>query len=134
MGLYMPLAAQEKRIQAAHVSVCELLRNPREYHGRVVQVRAHVHPPIIDTPLSLGDPTCPTTILLDEKQARDHQNDHAFFLYLRELRPMEATLSGRFVMVLVPSEEPLLMLRLLRVDDVVPGPALFRFRLRRKPK
>jgi hypothetical protein len=113
------------------VGVCELVNAPDRYHGRIVQVHGRVHPAIIDTPIALADSTCAKSIRVDIERIAEADKDRSyrdFTRNLRELRTVEATISGRFEMVLVPSEEPVFIFRLLGVAEVTPGSPLFRLR------
>ncbi len=128
VGFSVPVVAQEIKSQAATVSVCELVKNPSEYHGQMVQVHSRVYPAMIDTPTVLFDSRCARSIRLDTypiAEAYKVQAYRDFRRYLNEWRTIEATLFGRFEMTLVPSKEPMLAFRLLRVADVSPGPAFF---------
>lgn len=123
-ALSVHILAQESMSGVATVSVCELVKNPSQYHARMVQVRAQAYPRMIDTPLTLADSTCYGSILLDvgrQKEGNDEPVYSDLRRYLAELPVVEATFVGRFEMVLVPSGEPLLRLRLLRVKDLTPG-------------
>ena len=131
-GAHVP--AQESISGVATVSVCELVKSPAQYHTRTVQVRGQVYPRTIDTPLTLGDSACDRSLRLDierQKESNDEPAYRDFRHYLSELRVVETTVLGRFEMVLVPSEEPLLRLRLLRVTDVIPGKPLLPVRRKR---
>ena len=135
VGFSAPVVAQEIKSEAATVSVCELVKNPSEYHGQMVLVHSRVYPAMIDTPTVLFDSRCATSIRLDTyspAEAYKVQAYRDFRRYLNEWRTVEATLLGRFEMILVPSMEPMLTFRLVRVADVSPGAAFFP--QRRKPK
>jgi hypothetical protein len=127
VGFSALVVAQDTISDAKNVSVCELAKNPRQFHGRTVQVRARVYPAMIDTNVALVDSTCDKSIPLDigrQPAANNEPTYREFSRYLSEGRIVEATVSGRFVMILVPSQGPHLRLRLLRVTDVTHGPSL----------
>jgi hypothetical protein len=101
----------------------------------MVQIRSRVYPAMIDNPVALVDSTCAKSIRLDVHPPAAVQNEQGyrdFRRYLSEWRAVEATVSGRIEMILVPSEEPILTFRLLRVANVIPGSHFFP--QRRKPK
>jgi hypothetical protein len=115
------------------VQLCDLVKNPVRYHGRLVQVRSRVVPSIIDTPIALVDSTCAAIIPLDiDSPEKVDQAYQGFRRYLEEWRNVEATVFGRFTLTLVPSKQPMLGFRLIRVADVAPGPPHILKRLKRK--
>ena len=100
VGFSAPVMAQEVKFEAATVSVCQLVENPSQYHGRVVQVRGRVHPSEVDTPVTLVESTCAKSIRLDVEhraEAHDEQSVRDFSRYLSEWRTVEATVSGRLL-------------------------------------
>ena len=126
---------QVTKSEAPPISVCDLVENPSRYHGRVVRVRGRIHPAIIDTGVALVDSRCVAGVQIELEGGTKTLKDQAyreFRRYLSELRTVEATVSGRFEMILIESSDPLLTFKLLRVDDVVPGASLLP--LRRTPK
>ena len=128
VGFSARVIAQEIESEPATVSVCELVKTPSPYHGRMVKVRSRVYPAMIDTPVALVDSTCANSIRLDVHSPEEAQNEQGyrdFRRYLSEWRTVEPTVSGRFEMILVPSEEPTLTFRLLRVANEIPGPPFF---------
>jgi hypothetical protein len=100
----------------------------------MVQIRSRVYPAMIDNPVALVDSTCAKSIRLDVHPQAAVQNEQGYRDFRRYLsgRTVEASVSGRIEMILVPSEEPILTFRLLRVANVIPGSHFFP--QRRKPK
>ena len=116
------------------VPICDLIKDPIRYHGRLVEVHSRIAPAIIDTPDALVDLTCAASVPLyvDAPEAEKTVGAYREFRrYLSEWRTVEATVFGRFEMILVPSKKPILSFRLIRVTNVTPGPAYFP--KRRKP-
>jgi len=84
------------------VRVCDLVKNPVRYHGRLIQVRSRVAPAIIDTPIALVDSTCSTIIPLDIDTPEEADPAYRDFKrYLDEWRTVDATVFGRFALVLL---------------------------------
>jgi len=127
--------AQLTKYEPPPLSPCDLIQNPSRYHGRVVRVRGRLHPAMIDTGISLLDSRCAASIHVELERGTEAMRDQdygEFSRYFRELRSVEATVTGRFELVLIPSSEPLLRFKLVRVADMIPGPPLLP--VRRKPK
>lgn len=106
-------------------TLCELVRAPEHYHGRVVQVRTAVHPFGVDTPTVLFDQSCSAQVRLDpsnEPSAKGGTPSEKLNGYLMQHRVVEATVSGRFERVLVLDGDSYFRLILQSVSDVAANP------------
>jgi hypothetical protein len=90
----------------------------------VVTVRSRIDPAMIDSDGVLVDPACNKGVRFEVQRRTEAHQDQAsrdFSRYLNEGRTVEATVSGRFEMILVVSGEPLLVFRLVNIAGVIPG-------------
>ena len=122
------LNTAETKSEAAPVSVCELVGNSSRYQGKEVRVHSRIYPAGIDTPVALVDSTCGKSIRLDVQRVGPVQKEQGYRdldRYLSEYRTIQATMSGRFEMILVVSEQPVFRFELSHVAEVIPESRLF---------
>jgi hypothetical protein len=125
-------------------TVCELLKEPERFHGRLVRVRAGVHPPGVDEPTMLFDRGCRAAVELvvppdrnltegsDYQLLRSYIAQYGpFRLHIRGKRKgpktpgrmlIEVTAIGQFEHVLELFGKEYFLLTLTSVSDVTAKP------------
>jgi Carboxypeptidase regulatory-like domain len=101
-------------------TLCELLKSPLQFHGKLVQIRARVNPPGIDTEPFFVDYACSAWVAMGtalEPLERTYLN-YLFERYVGERRGFDTTVIGRFELQLVLSGQPAPYLRLQNVLDI----------------
>ena len=101
-------------------TLCELLRSPLQFHGKLVQIHTRVNPPGIDTGPFFVDYACSAWVAMGaalEPLERTYLN-YLFERYVLERRGFDATFVGRFELQLVLREQPAPYLRLQNVLDI----------------
>ena len=79
-------------------TLCELLRQPERFHGRLVRVRAGVHPTVVDEPTVLFDRGCRATVVLvvppdrNLTEGRDYQ---MLQTYIAQYGPVRINVRGK---------------------------------------
>jgi hypothetical protein len=100
-----PLECCENEKEPIKTTLCELVRAPERFHRKGVELRTAVYPFGIDTPTVLFDDSCSAYVRLDVRSDQSLQSDKAYQLLDRQIHMhhiVEATVSGRFELVLIP--------------------------------
>jgi Carboxypeptidase regulatory-like domain len=101
-------------------TLCELLKSPLQFQGKLVQIQARVNPPGIDTAPFFVDYACSAWVAMGTalKPLERTYLNYLFERYVGERRGFDATLIGRFELQLVLREQPAPYLRLQNVLDI----------------
>src|ERR1700737_2657777 len=117
LAIGVALSQSTTRDEPVSTPLCELVKSPMQFHGKLVRVHADVAPPGIDSGLALYDRSCSAWVnvspgnklrpgmLYVNPFARERPPFRAeettgplteVERYLKEGRPFEATIVGRF--------------------------------------
>jgi len=119
--------AQTKTDAPVKTTLCEIVKRPDDFNGKVVQFRATVESGVMDLPSGAADETCSAelpffapddrqlAVLLKSKKFRKLQKD------LAKTPLVQATVTGRFEHL--PAKKPDSLLVLESVGEVVAKPA-----------
>ena len=107
-------------------SLCQMVKTPTDFHGRVVQVHADVIPPGIDTGPFLVDRSCSGRVAIKDWYQpvnRVPVSGQLYLLYIfgrhmRNMREFEATVAGKFELLLVPGGKQVFFFTVERVADL----------------
>ena len=109
------------------VTLCELMKEPEYFSGRLLQLRTRISPFGIDEPAVLFDRSCSAYVVLrapNEPAARDDGNYRMFDRYMIQHRIVEATVSGTFEHQLVRFGKGADQFTLQSISDVVATPRI----------
>jgi len=121
------LCAQQKNAEPAKAAVCEIVKNPQAFDGKLLEVHAVVESGIEDLPAGLTDDSCAAELkffMPDDARFARLVKSKEFRKLTKELlrNPIvEATVIGWFK-VLGTSQKPVPALALEEVRDIVVKP------------
>jgi hypothetical protein len=101
-------------------TLCELLKSPLQFHGKLVHFHAHVSPPGIGIGPFFVDDGCSARVAVGtalEPLERTYLN-YLFARYIGERRGFDVTLRGRFELQLILREQPVPYLRFQNVLEI----------------
>jgi hypothetical protein len=110
-------------------TLCELIEQADRFHGEFVEVRSEVHPNGVDITTRLIDSSCGAAVFLsvpNESRLINPRNYPVFKRYLEQRRIFDATVSGKFELVLAQFGRTTSVLTVDSVSSIAPKPPVKR--------